>query len=50
MNGPKKLVDDLKGIALFQLGQAFFQLLKLFPHFHEEILKDFVFWIHKGVA
>ena len=43
MNSPEKLVHDLGGIALFQLGQAFLQFLKLFPHFHEEILKYFVF-------
>ena len=49
MNSTEKLIHDLGGIALFQLGQAFLQFLKLFPHFHEEILKDFVFRIHVGV-
>ena len=45
----KELVDDIGGEALLQLGQTLLEFLKLFPHFHEEILKDFVFGIHQRV-
>ncbi len=49
VNGPKKLVYQVRGKSIFQFRQPVFQFLELFAHFHQEILKDFVFWIHRRV-
>ena len=46
VNGPKEFIHHILGKSIFQFRQTILQFFQLFPHFHEEILKDFVFRIH----